>query len=120
MRLAFNRPLLAGATALVFAMSGLAAPPARADSDTAGVIAGLGALAIIGAAIAESDHHHGDGVTRYGYGYPRYGYGYRHHGYGYRRYGYGYRHRGYGYRPRMRYRPRAHRSYRGHRRQYDR
>lgn len=95
--------VLAGLTALGVALAGLSAQPARAGSDTARIITGLGALAIIGGAIANS-HDRRDGVSRHGYrgdgyGYNRYGYGYnRHRGYGYNRQrGYGYKRYGYGY-----------------------
>ena len=57
--------MLAGVTASAVGVAGLAATPAVADNDTAKYIAGAAAVAIIGAAIADSN---GD---RY-YDNPRY------------------------------------------------
>ncbi|MEO0772987.1 MAG: hypothetical protein AAFZ04_07380 [Pseudomonadota bacterium] len=64
--------------AIAIAFAGLTATPAKADNDTAKIIAGVAALAIIGAAISENrkDRRH---VTRY-YNRPAYNpYHYNHH-----------------------------------------
>ncbi|MEM8539088.1 MAG: hypothetical protein AAGF56_14655 [Pseudomonadota bacterium] len=63
--------------AIAIAFAGLSAAPARADNDTAKIIAGVAALAIIGAAISENrkDRRH---VTRY-YNRPAYNPYYNHH-----------------------------------------
>ncbi|MEQ9243451.1 hypothetical protein [Roseovarius indicus] len=47
--------MLAGVTASAVGVAGLAATPALADNDTAKYIAGAAAVAIIGAAIADSN-----------------------------------------------------------------
>jgi len=98
------RYLLATVTAAALAFAGASATPARAGSDTARIITGIGALAIIGAAIASSRNRHHDSVGRYRHGYNAHGYrpyGYRSHGYRshrYQPYGYNsYSHRPYGY-----------------------
>ncbi|MEQ9261138.1 MAG: hypothetical protein RIG84_18785 [Roseovarius sp.] len=90
--------LIAGVAAGALGLAGLSATPASADNDTAKIIAGAAALAIVGAAIADSaDNRRYRGVTRghggyhpdrghrgyYDRGYHRggYGYGYDHHSY---------------------------------------
>lgn len=102
------RYLLATVTAATLAFAGVSATPARAGSDTARIITGIGALAIIGAAIASSRDRRHDDVSRnrYGYGYRSQDYrpyGYRSQGYrtpGYSSYGYDpYGHRSRGYSP---------------------
>ena len=109
-----RKRLLAGVTASAVGIAGLAglsATPAQADSDTAKYIAGAAAVAMIGAAIANSDNdrYYDQGYAtrdRYYGGHNRYSrqHGYnRHHGNGYQRaYNQGYRdganrHRSYGY-----------------------
>jgi len=102
----FHTRILAGVTALALGIGGLAASPAQAGSDTARIIGGLAALAIIGAAIADRQDDRRRAVTRHGHRGQGYGYG-RHRGYGHGRHGYArtrhYRHnhlyrRGRGYR----------------------
>lgn len=76
--------MLAGVTASAVGVAGLAATPALADNDTAKYIAGAAAVAIIGAAIADSnDDRYYDNPRystrgRYYDGYNRYN---RHQGY---------------------------------------
>ncbi|KZY39827.1 hypothetical protein A3731_13015 [Roseovarius sp. HI0049] len=116
-----RKRLLAGVTASAVGIAGLAglsATPAQADNDTAKYIAGAAAVAIIGAAIADSndDRYYDPGYAtrdRYYDGYTRYnrhqGYN-RHNRHGYQRaYNQGYRD-GYN---------RSHNSY-GGQRVYDR
>lgn len=65
---------IAAILGLSIATSGFAAAPARADNDTAKVIAGIATLAIIGSAIAKSNNDHEyDGVTLHKAGYKTYG-----------------------------------------------
>ncbi|MEQ8899205.1 MAG: hypothetical protein RID23_19150 [Roseovarius sp.] len=109
-----RKRLLAGVTASAVGIAGLAgltAAPAHADNDTAKYIAGAAAVAIIGAAIADSgnDRYHDQGYAtrdRYYGGHNRYTRQQRHtrhnrHGYQ-RAYNQGYRdgytrsHNGYG------------------------
>ncbi|MDM8167331.1 hypothetical protein [Roseovarius sp.] len=81
-----RKRLLAGVTASavgVAGLAGLSAAPAYADNDTAKYIAGAAAVAIIGAAIADSndDRYYNPGYAtrdRYYGGYNRYN---RHQGY---------------------------------------
>lgn len=79
--------LLAAAAALSLALTALAPHPAQANhSDTAKIITGLAALAIIGSAIHHSNRHH-HGVSRHYYGYSPYNSYHRpHRSYGYHRY----------------------------------
>ncbi len=50
-----HRQFIATVLAAAVAMTGLTAAPARADNDAAKVIAGVAALAIIGAAVADAN-----------------------------------------------------------------
>lgn len=85
--------------AIAIAFAGLTATPAKADNDTAKIIAGVAALAIIGAAVAENrkdrrqvsrhykrpaynpyyyNHHQRKAYRKHYYGKRHY-YGHRHH-----------------------------------------
>ncbi|SLN31803.1 hypothetical protein ROA7450_01428 [Roseovarius albus] len=116
---------IAAILGLSIATSGFAAAPARADNDTAKVIAGIATLAIIGSAIAKSNNDHEyDGVTLHKAGYKTYGghhYKKKHHKkkYGHKRYKKHYGHKsykkGYGYRSYKKhgYYKKGYRSHRG-------
>lgn len=116
---------IAAILGLSIATSGFAAAPARADSDTAKVIAGIATLAIIGSAIAKSnDDQEYDEVTRHNSGYKTYSghhYKKKHHKkkYGHKHYNKHYGHKsykkGYGYRSYKKhgYYKKGYRSHRG-------
>ncbi len=105
-----HKHFIVAVTALAIGVTGLSTIPARADNDTAKIIAGVAALAIIGTAISRSSRNDSYGVSRqHSYGYqPRYGHrrhrghqqrhrAHRKHNYGYYD-GYGQYHRyDYGY-----------------------
>ncbi|MEM7731250.1 MAG: hypothetical protein AAF280_00520 [Pseudomonadota bacterium] len=96
--------------AIAIAFAGLSASPARADNDTAKIIAGVAALAIIGAAISENrkdrrqvsryynrpaynpyyTHHHQRKAYRKHYYRHHYGHGHGHRHHKYNHYGNGY------------------------------
>ncbi|MEM9240180.1 MAG: hypothetical protein AAGB07_09395 [Pseudomonadota bacterium] len=67
--------------AIAISFAGLSATPAQAGNDTAKIIAGAAALAIIGAAIADSRNNRRYVSRHHGYNYHNpYYYGHNYHG----------------------------------------
>ena len=111
-----HKHFIAGITALALGIAGLTAAPVQAGNETAKIITGVAALAIIGTAIANSRDHDRRAISRNrGYSkqrYSRQGYSYGYDNYSRpNRYRFGSRryrgHGGYG-------------GYGGHRRGYNR
>ena len=102
---------IAGVTALAIGITGLSAAPARADDNTARVLTGLAAIAIVGAAIADNKRERDHAVSRSYRTAPSYGLHHRKP----------HKYRAHGYqRPRLKrhHRHGGHRYYKRHRRGY--
>lgn len=116
-----RKRFIAGFSALAISFAGLTAAPAQASDDTAKIIAGAAALAILGTVIAKSskddrrDHAVSKGHSSHYYGHAKH----KHHRYkshrGHKRHKYygGYkRHKSYG--GHKRYKHKNHRRYGGY------